>query len=128
MLHIISVFCTVGNTVIFYWQKCSLFPFFVFGYYKQYSVKIYALSLWFFIYKSRIQTQELTLLFGRYMDQGFFPTVVLYQRKIWIVQVLTSEQSQNLPRSWKGMVLAFCFKTVLTFRSDWPDFQSDSGH
>ena len=40
MLHIISVFCTVGNIVIFYWQKCSLFPFFVFGYYKQYSVKI----------------------------------------------------------------------------------------
>ena len=128
MLHIISVFCTAGNIVIFYWQKWSLFPFFFFGYYKQYSVKICALSLWFFTYKSRIQTQELTLLFGRYMDQGFFPTVILYQRKVRIVQVLTSEQSQNLPRSWKGMVLAFCFKTVLTFRSDWPDFQSDSGH
>ena len=30
MLHIISGFCTVGNIVIFYWQKCSLFPFFFF--------------------------------------------------------------------------------------------------
>lgn len=51
---------------------------------------------------------------------GLFPTAVLYQRKGQDCPGANLWTEPKFAQELKGMVLAFCFKTVLTFRSDWP--------